>query len=120
MKTIIGLIVLWPLVGFLLNGLGRNIWSKKTIAIQATGYIFASFIFSVLAFWNVQEQGAITVHYFDFINTSTVKIPFDFRVDALSSLFLLVITGVGTLIHLYSTAYMQEESAPIMHAILLI
>ncbi len=112
MKTIIGLIVLWPLVGFLLNGLGRNIWSKKTIAIQATGYIFASFILSLLAFWNVQEQGAIVVHYFDFINTNTVKIPFDFRVDALSSLFLLVITGVGTLIHLYSTAYMQEESAP--------
>ncbi len=112
MKTIIGLIVLWPLVGFLLNGLGRNIWSKKTIAIQATGYIFASFIFSLLAFWNVQEQGTIVMHYFDFINTNTVKIPFDFRVDALSSLFLLVITGVGTLIHLYSTAYMQEESAP--------
>jgi NADH-quinone oxidoreductase subunit L len=112
MKTIIGLIVLWPLAGFLLNGLGRNIWSKKTIASQATGYIFASFICSLLAFWNVQEQGAIVVHYFDFINTGTVKIPFDFRVDALSSLFLLVITGVGTLIHLYSTAYMHEETAP--------
>ena len=112
MKTIIGLIVLWPLAGFLLNGLGRNIWSKKTIATQATGYIFASFVFSLIAFWNVQEQGAITVHYFDFINTSTVKIPFDFRVDALSSLFLLVITGVGTLIHLYSAAYMHEETAP--------
>jgi NADH-quinone oxidoreductase subunit L len=112
MKTIIGLIVLWPLAGFLLNGLGRNIWSKKTIASQATGYIFASFICSLFAFWNVQEQGAIVVHYFDFINTNTVKIPFDFRVDALSSLFLLVITGVGTLIHLYSTAYMHEETAP--------
>ena len=112
MKTIIGLIVLWPLAGFLLNGLGRNIWSKKTIATQATGYIFASFVFSLIAFWNVQEQGAITVHYFDFINTSTVKIPFDFRVDVLSSLFLLVITGVGTLIHLYSSAYMHEETAP--------
>ena len=112
MKTIIGLIVLWPLAGFLLNGLGRNIWTKKTIATQATGYIFASFIFSVLAFWNVQEQGPIVVHYFDFINTNTVKIPFDFRVDALSGLFLLVITGVGTLIHLYSSAYMHEETAP--------
>jgi NADH-quinone oxidoreductase subunit L len=112
MKIIIGFIVLWPLVGFLLNGLGRNIWSKKTIATQATGYIFASFIFSALAFWNVQEQGAIVVHYFDFINTNTIKIPFDFRVDALSSLFLLVITGVGTLIHLYSSAYMHEETAP--------
>ena len=112
MKIIIGFIVLWPLVGFLLNGLGRNIWSKKTIATQATGYIFASFVFSLIAFWNVQEQGAMTMHYFDFINTNTVKIPFDFRVDALSSLFLLVITGVGTLIHLYSSAYMHEETAP--------
>jgi NADH-quinone oxidoreductase subunit L len=111
MKVILALITLLPFAGFLFNGLGRNIWSKKTIAYNGTMYIFASFVFSLIAFWNVQEQGAITVHFFDFINTSTVKIPFDFRVDALSSLFLLVITGVGTLIHLYSSAYMHEETA---------
>jgi NADH-quinone oxidoreductase subunit L len=112
MKVILALITLLPFAGFLFNGLGRNIWSKKTIATNGTMYIFASFVFSLIAFWNVQEQGAITVHFFDFINTSTIKIPFDFRVDALSSLFLLVITGVGTLIHLYSSAYMHEETAP--------
>jgi NADH-quinone oxidoreductase subunit L len=112
MKIIIGFIVLWPFIGFLLNGLGRNIWNKKAIASIATVAIFASFIASVFAFMQVQAHGAITAHYFDFINTSTVKIPFDFRVDALSSLFLLVITGVGTLIHLYSSAYMHEETAP--------
>ncbi len=112
MKIIIGFIVLWPFIGFLLNGLGRNIWNKKAIASIATVAIFASFIASVFAFMQVQAHGAITAHFFDFINTSTVKIPFDFRVDALSSLFLLVITGVGTLIHLYSSAYMHEETAP--------
>jgi NADH-quinone oxidoreductase subunit L len=112
MKIIIGFIVLWPLIGFLLNGLGRNIWNKKTIASIATGAILASFIASFFAFLQVQDQGVIATHYFDFINTSTIKIPFDFRVDALSSLFLLVITGVGTLIHLYSSAYMHEETAP--------
>jgi NADH-quinone oxidoreductase subunit L len=112
MKIIIGFIVLWPLIGFLLNGLGRNIWNKKTIASIATGAILASFIASVFAFLQVQDQGVIATHYFDFINTSTIKISFDFRVDALSSLFLLVITGVGTLIHLYSSAYMHEETAP--------
>jgi len=112
MKVIIGLIVLWPLIGFLFNGLGRNIWSKKTVAYKATGYIVCSFIFSILAFLNVQSNGAFTAHYFDFINTVTFKIPFDLKVDALSSLFLLVITGVGSLIHLYSTAYMKEEEAP--------
>ncbi len=112
MKLIIGLIVLWPLIGFLFNGLGRNIWSKKVIAYKATGYIVMSFVFSILAFLNVQSNGAATVHYFDFINTANFKIPFDLKVDALSSLFLLVITGVGSLIHLYSTAYMKEEEAP--------
>ena len=112
MKLIIGLIVLLPLVGFLFNGLGRNIWSKKVIAYKATGYIVMSFIFSLLAFLNVQSSGPATVHYFDFINTAGFKIPFDLKVDALSSLFLLVITGVGSLIHLYSTAYMKDEEAP--------
>ena len=112
MKVIIAFIILWPFVGFLFNGLGRNVWSKKTVAFKATGYILASFICSILAFIQVQEHGGISVHYFDFINTSSLTIPFDFKVDALSSLFLLVITGVGTLIHLYSTAYMHEEEAP--------
>lgn len=112
MKIIIGFIVLWPFIGFLLNGLGRNSWNKQTIASIAIGAIFASFVASVFAFLQVQGQGAFIAHYFDFINTSAVNIPFDFRVDSLSSLFLLVITGVGTLIHLYSAAYMKDETAP--------
>ena len=112
MKILIAFILLWPLAGFLFNGLGRNYWSKKVIAYKATGYIVASFIASIVAFLQVQTNGAVTVHYFDFIHTPSLTIPFDFKVDALSSLFLLVITGVGSLIHLYSTAYMQEESAP--------
>jgi len=112
MKILVAFILLWPFVGFLFNGLGRNYWSKKVIAYKATGYIVASFIASIFAFLQVQTYGAVTVHYFDFIHTASLTIPFNFKVDALSSLFLLVITGVGSLIHLYSTAYMQEESAP--------
>ena len=112
MKILVAFIILWPLAGFLFNGLGRNYWSKKVIAYKATGYIVASFIASIFVFLHVQTYGAVTVHYFDFIHTNTLTIPFDFKVDALSCLFLLVITGVGSLIHLYSTAYMQEESAP--------
>jgi NADH-quinone oxidoreductase subunit L len=110
MKIIVAFIVLWPLIGFLFNGLGRNIWSKKTVAYKATSYIIASFILSCIAFNNVLISGPTTLHYFDFINTASFKIPFEFKIDALSSLFLLVITGVGSLIHLYSTAYMHEEN----------
>ena len=50
-------------------------------------------------------------HYFDFINMIALKIGFDFKIDQLSSLFLLIITGIGFLIHLYSTSYMKEESS---------
>ena len=50
-------------------------------------------------------------HYFDFINMIALKIAFDFKIDQLSSLFLLIITGIGFLIHLYSTSYMKEESS---------
>jgi len=52
------------------------------------------------------------ITFFDFIKTGKLHIPFAFQVDQLSSLFLLIITGVGTLIHLYSTAYMNEEPTP--------
>src|SRR5205085_7352910 len=47
--------------------------------------------------------------YFDFINVGSLRIPFAFQIDQLSSLFLLIITGVGFLIHVYSVAYMHEE-----------
>jgi NADH:ubiquinone oxidoreductase subunit 5 (subunit L)/multisubunit Na+/H+ antiporter MnhA subunit len=48
-------------------------------------------------------------HLFNFINAGDLQIPFAFQVDQLSTLFLLIITGVGFLIHVYSTSYMHEE-----------
>src|SRR5215204_7175448 len=110
MKVILALIVLWPLAGFLLNGLGRRIRSKKTIAIHACGQILASFILSVVAFLDVKENGGQIVNYFNFISAGSLKIPFAFQLDELSSLFLLIITGVGFLIHVYSASYMKHES----------
>jgi NADH-quinone oxidoreductase subunit L len=74
--------------------------------------IFVSFVLSVLIFNETRaESSPLIVHLFDFIKTADIHIPFAFQVDRLSALFLLVITGVGFLIHLYSTAYMHEESS---------
>jgi NADH-quinone oxidoreductase subunit L len=105
------LIPLLPLIGFLINGLGRRSLSKRLTAIIGCGTILGSFILSLLLFLVVNTPGfnATEVKYFDFINTAGINIPFAFRVDQLSILFLLVITGVGFLIHLYSSAYMHEE-----------
>lgn len=108
------LVPLFPLIGFLINGLARNSLSKSLSGIIGSGTILASFIISLLIFFEVKQPGftAVIVHLFSFIKVASFNIPFSFRVDQLSSLFLLIITGVGFLIHVYSTAYMHEEEPP--------
>ncbi|RTL58999.1 MAG: NADH-quinone oxidoreductase subunit L [Sphingobacteriales bacterium] len=106
----IWLVPLFPLIGFLINGLGRNFLSKTLVSFIACGALLASFVVSVYFFISVKEGNHELVKLFDFISVGKLSIPFEFQIDALSSLFLLIITGVGFLIHLYSTAYMHEES----------
>lgn len=103
------LIPVLPLIGFLINGLGRKFLSKGMSGFIGSAVIFLSFALSVAVFFSVKEKGGQPIHYFDFINVSALNIGFDFQVDQLSSLFLLIITGVGFLIHVYSTAYMHDE-----------
>ncbi len=102
------LIPVLPFIGFLVNGLFRNSLSKTITSIVGCGAILGSFVLSLLIFFD--GKGTEVVKLFDFITVGKLSIPFAFQVDALSSLFLLIITGVGFLIHLYSTAYMHEES----------
>jgi len=111
MKLLLLLIVLFPLLGFLVNGLGRNILGKRLIAWNACLWILGSFVLSVIAFMTVREEGAQVERYFDFIKVGKLTIPFAFQVDQLSIIFLLIITGVGFLIHVYSTSYMKDENA---------
>ncbi|NCW87489.1 MAG: NADH-quinone oxidoreductase subunit L [Chitinophagia bacterium] len=104
------LIPLLPLIGFLINGLGRNFLSKRVSGIVASGMVLFSFLLSLQVFSEVREGASAVISYFDFIRIQGLQIPFSFQIDALTSLFLLVITGVGFLIHVYSTSYMHDES----------
>jgi len=115
MINLVWLVPLFPFLGFLIVGLGRNHLGKSSGWIASLA-ILASFIVSVGIFFDVQalphdvKGGAkVIVPLFDFINTGSMNIPFSFHVDALSSLFLLVITGIGFLIHLYSISYMSHD-----------
>ncbi len=112
MSKLVYLVPLFPLLGFLINGLFRKSLSKGLIGVIGSGAILASFIVSLVLFFDVKSAGAALAvePLFTFINTASFKIDFAFQVDQLSSLFLLIITGVGFLIHLYSTAYMHEET----------
>lgn len=108
------LIPLLPLIGFLVNGLGRNFLSKKMVGWIGSGVMVLAFFMSLLVFKQVSAEGFKTevLFLFDFIKTAGLDIPFALQFDQLSTLFLLVITGIGSLIHIYSTAYMHEEANP--------
>lgn len=104
------LIPLLPLFGFLVNGLGRKHLSKSAIGVVGSGVILASLVLSIMVFMQVKDISTPYIaNYFDFISVGKLKISFAFQIDRLSSLFLLIITGVGFLIHVYSTSYMHEE-----------
>lgn len=114
MNKYVFLIPLLPFIGFVINGLFRNYLSRALVGIIGSGVLLASFVLSLFVFQETTAIGFQTqlITYFDFINAGGLKIPVSFQIDQLSALFLLVITGIGSLIHIYSTAYMQDESTP--------
>jgi NADH-quinone oxidoreductase subunit L len=109
---LIYLVPLLPLLGFLLNGLGRNVFSKSVTGFIGSAVVFLSFCLSVWIFIVASDTAFTTqnISYFSFINVAKLHIPFEFQVDQLTSVFLLIITGVGFLIHVYSTSYMKDET----------
>ncbi|MDB5202599.1 MAG: dehydrogenase subunit [Ferruginibacter sp.] len=108
---LVWLIPVLPLLGFIINGAFRNGLSKSASGFIGSAVIFASFVLSLLVFFQVKGGHAFDTHYFDMIRLRALNIGFDFKLDQLSAIFLLIITGVGFLIHVYSTAYMHDEPA---------
>ncbi|MDB5012410.1 MAG: NADH-quinone oxidoreductase subunit 12 [Daejeonella sp.] len=112
MINLVWLVPLLPLLGFLINGLGRNFLPKSIVGFIGSGVIFISFCLSIAIFFELTSSTNKTfiVPLFDWISAGPISIPFSFQVDPLSSLMLLIITGIGFLIHLYSTGYMQHDN----------
>jgi NADH-quinone oxidoreductase subunit L len=112
MIKLVALIPLFPLLGFIINGFFGKKISKGLSGTIASLAVLASFIVSLLIFIDLKEHHEITsqtVNLFAWINSDTLHIPFEFLVDPLSSWFLLIITGIGFLIHIYSIGYMHDD-----------
>jgi len=114
MTQLVWLVPVLPLIGFLINGLFRRSLPKSLVGIIGSGTVLISFILSLVIFGEVRHEGfqPVVVDLWDFISVDKLHISLAFQVDQLSTLFLLIITGVGFLIHLYSTSYMHEEEGP--------
>ncbi|MDR3694047.1 NADH-quinone oxidoreductase subunit L [Mucilaginibacter sp.] len=111
MDNYIWLIPVLPLAGFIINGLGRNTLSKGVIGFLGSLMVLVSFGLSLGLFLQINSTHApINVTLFTWFEAGIFKLPFAFLVDQLSALMLLIITGVGFLIHLYSIGYMKDDA----------
>jgi len=114
MTILLTLIPLLPLLGFIILGLGYRSIPKKLAAIIGPGTILVSFVFSatiLLTYHSTFDirHSTFDIQYFDWISLGPVSIPFEFLIDPLSILMMLIITGVGFLIHVYSVGYMSHD-----------
>ncbi len=111
MDTSLALVlVLAPFVGFLLNVFFGKQLGKTGSGVLGTLAVVTSFAVSVLFFIDLQSTGkSSSIQLFDWIQLQSISIHFGLLFDQLSILWLLFVTGIGSLIHLYSISYMHED-----------
>ena len=107
----LALIFLLPFVGFLVNAFFGRVLPKSISGTLACVAIGGSFVISLMAVLALVNSGQLTIeqNLFMWLPSGDLQLPFALRLDSLSSVMILVITGIGSLIHIYSIGYMQEE-----------
>jgi NADH-quinone oxidoreductase subunit L len=104
------LLLLAPFLGFLFNVFFGKSIGKSASGIIGTLTVALSFALSVYFFLQInQTHQAIQIQLFDWIQISNFKVDFGFLLDQLSILWLLFVTGIGALIHMYSISYMHDD-----------
>jgi NADH-quinone oxidoreductase subunit L len=99
-----------PLAGFLVNGLAGRRASKAFVNAVAIGSVLLAFLWTVKTLFALAPLEAPHVErYFTWIASGDLRIGFDFAVDRLTAVMLMVVTGVGLLIHIYAAGYMAHE-----------
>ncbi len=108
------LIPLLPLLGFLVNASAGRRLAKAASGGVACAAMVGSFGLAIVSVWRLAalppESRDISQTVFTWITSGDFVANFTLRLDPLASLMILVVTGIGSLIHIYSTAYMHEES----------
>jgi len=107
------LIPAFPFAGFLVNrAFGRRL-TKAVAGGVACAAMVASFLVSMVTVWQLlslpAEERSIAQHAFMWISSGDFNVSLAFRLDPLAAVMILVVTGIGALIHVYSTAYMHDE-----------
>ncbi|MDZ7269740.1 MAG: NADH-quinone oxidoreductase subunit L [candidate division KSB1 bacterium] len=113
MQNYLWLILFFPLLGFLVNGLFGRRLGEKGVGLLGAGAVFASFLTAIFVFLDLialpPESRLLTQSLYRWMGTGAFAIDIGFRIDPLSMTMALVVTGVGFLIHVYSIGYMHGD-----------
>ena len=111
MDTSLALVLLLaPFLGFLINVFFGKSLGKSVSGFIGTLSVAVSFAVTLYFFLQINQTAQpIRISLFDWISISNFKVDFGFLLDQLSILWLLFVTGIGSLIHLYSISYMHDD-----------
>ncbi|GAB1347773.1 NADH-quinone oxidoreductase subunit L [Cloacibacterium normanense] len=110
MENLVYAIVLLPLIGFVINGLFGKRLPKALVGGLATLVVFAAFLISVSIFIGFPAEGTpVIVKAFEWFTIGGIQVNFGFQIDQLSLMMMMIVTGIGSLIHLYSIGYMSHD-----------
>src|SRR3989442_11985651 len=111
----VGAIPLVPLAGAAVLGLGgaplQRRFGKLPVSVLACGTVATSFVLSVVAFFQLAglEHRLLLADLFPWVHVGTLNVDVAFGVDPLSAVMILVVTGIGGLVHLYPPGYMHDH-----------
>ena len=107
------LIPILPLAGFLINGIFGRRFSKSMVNVFGIGSVVVAFLWVVKTLLALGDLNTpYTEHYFTWMQSGTFSVNCDFTVDRLTAIMLMIVTGIGSLIHIYSIGYMAHEHGP--------
>ncbi|HAX68853.1 MAG TPA: hypothetical protein DCY14_04545, partial [Anaerolineae bacterium] len=104
-------LVLAPVIGLLINAIFGKNFSERAVGTVASLASGAAFVVSALLAYSVaiNHGHAVSVPFAEWIHIGDLRLDWTFRVDSLSTTMMLVVSGVGTLIHIYAIGYMHED-----------
>ena len=115
-KLLMGLMILLPFVGFLFNGLRFRSKDYKLAGIVASVMSGLTFVISLILVGKLiglpKAERLLTANYFTWMTAGDFSVNAAFMLDQINAIMILVITGVGTLIHIFSIGYMSHDDRP--------
>ena len=114
-ELLFGILILAPFVGFLFNGFRWKSHNAVLAGTVATSAVFISFLCALTLVCKLFGVGAVPsvgAHFFQWFNVGGLQVEAGFVIDHISAIMVLVVTGVGTLIHLFSIGYMAHDERP--------